>query len=82
MLGVEIEQNRFAVVVVEVEAISKEEAQRMAVDKVAKICPRAANQRELGLVDDGWFDGGGFTCVGPNRDEDWSSGDHEPNIRM
>jgi hypothetical protein len=82
-VGVEVEQTRWTVVVVEVEAASKDEAEHKAVDKVAQICPHATSREELGLGPrDDWCDEGGFVCVGPNRDEDWDSEDYEPNIRM
>ncbi len=82
-VGVEVEQTRWTVVVVEVEAGSMAEAERAAVGRVAQICPRATSREDLGLgPKDDWCDEGGFVCVGPNFDEDWDSGDYEPNIRM
>lgn len=68
--------------VVEIEAATRDEAERKAVDKVARICPSARDESELGLDRHDWCDEGGFVCVGPNRDEDWESEDYKPNIRM
>jgi len=80
-VGVEVEHTRWTVVVVEVEADTKQEAERKAVGHVSTICQTAVDQRELGIgpLDD-WSDDGGFSCCGINHDENWE--EYNPDIKV
>lgn len=84
-VGVEVEQTLWTVVIAEVEADTKEEAERKAVGAVGTICQKAKDKSELGIDQfQEWDDEGCFVCCGVNHDEDWNSEEenYEPNIKV
>jgi hypothetical protein len=82
-IGVEIEQTRWTVVVVETEASGKQEAERKAVGHVARICTKPDAKKELGIDRfTEWDEDGELSCAGINHDENWDSEDYEPNLKV
>ena len=82
LIGIDIEQIRSTVIVVEVEADSLAEAERKAETGANAACLRARKAQDLGIGQYHEWGGEGFGCLGVNRDENWNSGDWSVDLKV
>lgn len=82
LVGVEIQKSVSTVVVVETEASSRREAERIAIDVVCHKCIRARQEKELGVGEEHEWGGDCFSCMGVNTDEEWDSGEWSSDIKI
>ena len=82
LVGVDIEQVRSTIVVVEVEAETVEEAEKKALNGTHQVCLEARRASDLGIGNFHEWDGDCFSCLGTNHEEDWNSGDWGSDLKV
>jgi hypothetical protein len=82
LIGVDIEQIRSTVIIVEVDAETREEAERKAVCGAEAACRKAGMSSNLGIGNFHEWDGDCFSCLGVNSEEDWNSGDYSSDLKV
>lgn len=81
-VGVDIEQVRSTIIVVEVEAETIDEAEKKAINGVHSACLKARKASDLGIGSFHEWDGDGFACLGTNHEENWNSGDWSSDLKV
>jgi len=82
LVGVDIEQIRSTIIIVEVDADTREEAERKAVHGAETVCLKANRKEDLGIGNFHEWDGDCFSCFGINREEDWGSGYYSSDLKV
>lgn len=82
LVGVDIEQVRSTIIIVEIEAETIDEAEKKALKGAHSACINARKASDLGIGSFHEWDGGSFDCLGTNHEENWNSGDWGSDLKV